>query len=223
MQKHSNSPVCVVIGVGPGLGLSIAKKFGREGCGVALVARRADSLFEYAALLEDEGIVANVYTADVTDLTSLDRMVESIYKSMGIPRILVYNAAVVTRLPPSALPVDTLVRDFSTNVVGALASVQRVAPDMRQNGGGTILISSAGVGVEPGSDWASYSASKAALRNLAFSMGEELSHDNIHVAVVTIAGPIVAGTNLDPDRLAGEYWRLYLQKKKDWERELFIL
>ena len=85
-----------------------------------------------------------------------------------------------------------------------------------------MLFSSAGVGVEPHPDWTSYAASKAALRNLAFSLAAMLANDNIHVATVTIGGHIERGGKLDPDRLAAEYWRLHTQKKDEWERELVV-
>ena len=202
--------------------MSLARKFGSEGCDLALVARRGDLLAENVVELQNDGIASQAFPADVTDQDSLNLAFSAISKSMGPPSNLLYNAAVVTRLPPRELAIDTLKRDFATNVAGALAAVQCVAADMRATGSGTILFSSAGVGLEPDANWASYSASKAALRNLAFSIGGEMGSDNVHVAVVTIAGRIAADTNLDPDRLAGEYWRLHCQEKADWERELVI-
>lgn len=202
--------------------MSLARKFGSAGCNLALVARRARVLAENVVELKNDDIVSQAFPADVTDQESLNLAFSAISKSMGAPSILLYNAANVTRLPPSELAIDTFKRDLATNVAGALAAVQCVAPDMRAAGSGTILFSSAGVGLEPDANWASYSASKAALRNLAFSIGGELGGDGIHVAVVTIAGRIAVSTNLDPDRLAGEYWRLHSQEKVNWERELVI-
>ena len=202
--------------------MALARKFGREGCDLALIARRGDVLAEYVVELQDDGIASQAFPADVTDQDTLNLAYSAISKSMGTPSILLYNAAAVTRLPPSELAIDTLKRDFATNVAGGLAAVQCVTPDMRVAGSGTILFSSAGVALEPDANWASYSASKAALRNLAFSIGGEMGSDGIHVAVVTIAGRIAPSTNLDPDRLAGEYWRLHCQEKADWERELVI-
>jgi NAD(P)-dependent dehydrogenase (short-subunit alcohol dehydrogenase family) len=222
MIASSNRPICALVGVGPGIGISLARKFGHEGCELALIARGADVLAENVAALNSDGIAAQAFPADVTNPDSLDRAFVAINESLGAPAILLYNATVVTRLPPSELPVDTFMRDLANNVAGALAAVQRITPGMRAAGGGTILFSSAGVGVEPEPNWASYGASKAALRNLAFSIGGELGSDSIHVAVITIAGRIVPGTNLDPDRLAAEYWRLHSQKKDDWERELVV-
>ena len=222
MATSSKSPICALVGVGPGIGMSLTRKFGSAGCDLALVARRAEALAENVVELNNDGIASQVFPADVTDQDSLNLAFSAISETMGMPTILLYNAVVVTRLPPSELTIDTLKRDFATNVAGALAAVQCVAPDMRAAGSGTILFSSAGVGLDPDPNWASYSATKAALRNLAFSIGGELGSDGVHVAVVTIAGRIAPSTNLDPDRLAGEYWRLHRQEKADWERELVI-
>ncbi|MEV4229069.1 SDR family NAD(P)-dependent oxidoreductase, partial [Streptomyces bobili] len=49
-------PVIAVIGAGPGLGLSIARRFGKEGFQVALVSRTQDKLDALAARLAEEGI-----------------------------------------------------------------------------------------------------------------------------------------------------------------------
>ena len=222
MTKASPIPVCALIGVGPGLGLSLARKFGQERCKMALVARGADALTGNVATLEDGGVTAHAFPADVTDQASLDRAFTKIGDSLGPPTILLYNAAVVTTLPSRELAVDTFLRDLAVNTVGTLASVQCALPAMKAAGGGTILFSSAGVGIEPDPSWASYSATKAALRNLAFSIAAELGNDNIHVAAITIAGHIDAGTKLDPDRIADEYWRLHTQKTGDWEGEVVI-
>ena len=64
--------------------------------------------------------------------------------------------------------------------------------------------------------------SRSVLRNLAFSIAAELRDENIHVTTVTIGGHIEAGTALDSDRIAAEYWRLHTQKSDDWERELVL-
>ena len=219
---NSDSPVCVLVGVGPGLGFSLARKFGQEGCKIALVARDGEKLSKNVKSLGDYGVMAHVFLADVTDHATLNRQFIDINETLGPPTILIFNVATVTLLPPSELPVDVFLRDLLVNTVGALCSVQHVLPTMKAAGCGTILFSSAGVGIEPQPTWASYAATKAALRNLAFSISTELSNSNIHVSTVTIAGRIEAGTNLDPDLIAAEYWRLHIQKKENWERELVL-
>ena len=222
MAISSQKPICALVGVGPGIGISLARRFGIAGCDLALVARHAEVLAENIVELQKDGISSLAFPVDVTEQDSLRLAFSAISEAMGPPTILIYNATVVTRLLPSELKINTLIRDFTTNVAGALAAVHCVVPDMRAAGRGTILFSSAGVGLVPDTNWASYSATKAALRNLSFSIGDELKSDGIHVAVVTIAGRIMHGTNLDPDCLAEEYWRLHCQEKADWEQELVL-
>jgi NAD(P)-dependent dehydrogenase (short-subunit alcohol dehydrogenase family) len=60
-------PVIAIVGAGPGLGLSIARRFGREGFTVALISRSAANLDRLAAELADSGIQAAGFPADVRD------------------------------------------------------------------------------------------------------------------------------------------------------------
>ena len=51
-----SNPVLVVVGAGPGVGASVARRFGREGYDVALVARSAERLTALGEGLQAEGI-----------------------------------------------------------------------------------------------------------------------------------------------------------------------
>ena len=63
---------------------------------------------------------------------------------------------------------------------------------------------------------------KAGLRNLCFSLYQELKSKGIHAATVTIKGFVKPGTKWDPDAIAEEFWKLYLQKPGEFEREIII-
>ena len=60
-----------VVGAGPGLGLSIAKRFGAAGFQVALLARNADRLDQLVGELDGQGVTARAYVADVADRPGL--------------------------------------------------------------------------------------------------------------------------------------------------------
>ena len=65
-------PVIAIIGAGPGLGAAVARKFGREGFAVALIARNQAKLDALAVELEAEGVTARGYAADVREPATLE-------------------------------------------------------------------------------------------------------------------------------------------------------
>ena len=69
---------------------------------------------------------------------------------------------------------------------------------------------------------AALSIGKGAQLNLALSLERELEDTPIHVGVVTVCGPIKAGTFYDPDRLATVYWELATQDPATFERDRLV-
>ena len=86
---------------------------------------------------------------------------------------------------------------------------------------GTILITGGHLGIEPHKDYASLSIGKGALINLVKTLAAELIPKNIHVASVIICGLIKPeDKKYNPSAIAENYWKLYTQKKEDFEVEL---
>jgi NAD(P)-dependent dehydrogenase (short-subunit alcohol dehydrogenase family) len=212
--------VCVVVGVGPGVGLAIAKRFGAGGFELAIVARRAETLKALAAQLAGSGSKARAFAADASDAAALEKTLAAAAAEMGPPEALVYNAVGVTPAMPSAIDPEQLVRDFRVSVVGALAAAQAVTPAMRAAKHGTILFTGGGFAIEPVPSMASLGVGKAGIRNLAFSLAKELEPDGIHVATVTIGGVVKVGTAFDPAAIAEEFWKLHLQPAGQFQREI---
>ena len=208
-----------VVGVGPGLGLAIATRFGREGYRVALVARRAEALDEYAERLRSEGIEARGFPADAADHDALAGAFDAIRGALGDPDVLVYNAALIATGRPTEVGREELLASFSINVAGALSAAQQVAPQMRSRGAGTILFTGGSAAHDPYVDYAALSVGKAGLRNLCINLAKELEPDGIHVAMVTVHGGIRAGTRFDPELIAERYWWLHRQERGSWDRE----
>jgi len=211
---------CLVIGVGPGVSAAVARRFGREGYQLGLVARRDQSLSKIAGELAGAGIKAKTFAGDAADNAGLDQTIRKAIAEIGSPRVLVYNAAAVTMKTPSQLSPDQLLRDFQVGVVGALTAIQAVLPAMRANKTGTILLTGGGFAFEPMPNLASLGIEKAGIRNLAFSLAKELAPEGIHVATITIGGVVKAGTPFDPDRIAEEYWKLHVQPSDAYQREI---
>lgn len=214
------SPVCVVVGVGPGIGLSVARRFARGGFALGLVSRSAEAGRGFAAALAATGARAVAVAADAGDAVALRGALERLRADLGEPSVLVYNASSSHRAAPSALKPPDLEADFRVSVTGALVAVQQVLPAMRSAGRGTVLLTGGGLALAPSVGEASLSVGKASLRSLALSLAAELEPAGIHVATITVAGFVEPGTRFDPDRIAEEYWRLHGQERGRWEREV---
>lgn len=204
-----DKPVAVIVGAGPGVSAGVARMFGAKGFTIALLARTRASLDAQVARLQEQGIEASGFEADVTDAASLRIAFEAIAADMGPTEVLVYNAGANTISEPSLLSTADLVGDFTVNVAGALSAAQLVIPAMIERGSGTILFTGGMLGVNPVSSRASASISKAGLRNLAFTLADELSPKGLTVGIVSIGGVVQAGTHFDPDLIADAYWDLH--------------
>lgn len=213
--------LCAIVGVGPGLGLAIARRFAREGFHLALVARDPDKLRDNASALASQTAV-EIYPTDAADGDALAATFAAVRERQGAPDVLVYNAAVLDRGKPSELTADGLVRDFRVNVVGAALAAQAVLPAMRERGEGTILFTGGGLALQPYPDFASLAIGKAGIRSLTFSLAQEVADDGIHVGTVTICGFIRAGTKFDPDTIAESYWELHSEDRRSWSHERTI-
>lgn len=198
--------VLLLVGAGPGISLSTARKFGNKGFKVALIARRLQALQQYEAELSREGIEAKGFPGDVSSDESLKAAIDSVIKTYGKVDVLLYNAAVLKPGKPTKLTADDLINEFKINVSGALTSVKEVLPHMEK---GTILLTGGGLALYPNADLASLSIGKAGIRSLAYSLHQELSPKDIYVGTLTIKGFVQEGTYFSPKNIANTFFSMY--------------
>ena len=213
-------PACLIVGAGPGIGQAVAQVFAREGYDIALASRHIDRLRAFQPALEKAGAASRVYSVDAGDEHSLRQLFAHVRKDFGDPDVLVYNPAAHGVGKPTALKSDQLAADFRVNVAGALICAQEAAAAMKTRGRGTILLTGGGFAHEPAANYASLSLGKAALRNLTYSLAQELGGHGIHVATVTVYGFVQSGTHYDPTRIAEAFVRLHRQAPGHFQTEL---
>lgn len=211
-------PGAVIIGVGPGIGRSVARRFAREAMPVALIARTEATVREVARSVSDYGVPVLTLIGDSADETALRAALDAAAGEFGPPEVVVYNAAIIRPDGPGDLTTAEHLRAWAVNVIGALTAAAHVAPAMAQRGQGTFIVT--GGMPEPKAQYVSLSLGKAGVRTLVTLLDQAYGPSGVHVASVTVAGPMAPGTAFDPDDIAEHYWRLHVQPQHEWQHEI---
>jgi NAD(P)-dependent dehydrogenase (short-subunit alcohol dehydrogenase family) len=178
-------PVCAVVGVGPGNGAAIARRFVSDGYAVALLARSPAVSQE---LTSELGESARAYQADASDPKSLESAFASVRQDLGDVDVLVYNAGSGVWGTAEEITIDGFEGAWRVNALGALVAAQLVVPTMKRKGTGSIIFIGATASRRGGPRSAAFSSAKGAQRSLAESMARHLWPAGIHVAIVIIDG-----------------------------------
>jgi len=224
--------VAAVLGVGPGLGTAVARRFAREGFAVALMARREESVAGAREEIENGGGEALPVAADATDPASVAAAFERVRGGLGDPEVFVYNAGAFQMGGILDLSPEKFDECFKANCAGAFYAAQQVLPAMVEAGRGTVLLTGATAALRGGARFSALAVGKFGLRALAQSMAREFGPQGVHVAHAVIDGQIDTPrvremspgredhTMLSPDAIAEAYWQLHLQDRTAWTLEL---
>jgi short-subunit dehydrogenase len=120
----------VIVGVGPGIGAAVARRFAREQTAVGLISRSQSTLERVAATLPMHTQTA-MAPADVTDEVALRYALDRVRRELGPIDTLVYNAGLIRSDLPGQLSTREHQEAWAINVVGAVtaaAHVGAVAP-----------------------------------------------------------------------------------------------
>lgn len=210
----------VIVGAGPGIGTSVARRFAAAGMPVGLIARTAASTGTVRADLAAAGVTVAEATADAGQDDQLTAALDALTGQLGTPEALIYNAGLIRHDRPGELSRQQYLTAYAINVLGALTAAVHLAPAMAAAGGGSILIT--GGMPEPDPAVTSLSLGKAGVRALAKLLASEYGPSGIHVATVTVGGAVAPGSRFDPDRIAEQYWRLHGQRRDAWEHEVLF-
>ena len=215
-----------IVGAGPALGMSLARRFGGEGLQVGLVARRQEQLDAFVDELGAAGISAAAFPADVTKRTELKDALVRIEQELGPIDVLAYNPTPDSDslADASSLTVDNVMHQIDYSLLGAVAAVEVVLPGMLERGDGALLFTgglSAKLAVP---SHANAGLALAAQRNLAHVLNYGLADKGIYAGTITVAGIItgsaagelisgfmedasaLAPLLVDPDTMADIYW-----------------
>ncbi len=213
----------IVVGVGPGLGAALVRRFAAGGYAVAALARDAGRLEGLVAEQAAAGRTVRGVPADVADFDSLRAGVAAATAAFGAPRVLIYNVSEWIPAEAPDLDPDRLDRALRVCATSALVATQAVLPAMRDRGG-CVLWTGGGTALRPQNSRASpaLAAGKSAMRGLALASAAAFHDLGIHFATITVNGAIKPGTPYAPDRIAERFWQAHLAPRPDWTTEILF-
>jgi NAD(P)-dependent dehydrogenase (short-subunit alcohol dehydrogenase family) len=227
------SGTAYVVGVGPGLGAAVARRFAREGYAVAVMARSKAS---YEPVVDAIGKSVRCVGAemDATRPESVKGVFAAARTAVGDADVLVYNAGAFKAGGVLDVTAEEFEQCWRANCAGGFHTAREVLPAMLAKGRGTILFTGATASLRGSARFSCLAVGKFGLRALAQSIAREHGPRGVHVAHVVIDGQIdtpraremLGGrdpeTMLAPDALAELYLQLHLQPKTAWTLELDV-
>jgi short-subunit dehydrogenase len=225
-----NKKTLAIFGAGPGLGASLATRFGKEGYQIALVARRPGPLEERVAALNAAGIEAAAFPADLTKLDGIPALVRAIEERLGGIDVAVYMPATlkVGFIPAMQLDAAKLRPLAELFTFAPIELAHALLPGLTARGGafvyGNGLSSIVTVPLMSG-----VGPAMAAARNFIFTLNAEGKDKGVYAGAVTI-GAFIEGSAvhatltasgqpihhpvIKPAEIADEVWSLVTKRDR---------
>jgi len=218
-----------VLGAGPGLGQAVARRYGREGYAVGLIARRRESLDKLADSLTNAGASAHAIPADLADPVGIPALVEQIRARVGEPDAIYYGPTAGTLVPVSELTAEHVHAVMPSAVYSLLALVEAFLPRMREQRDGAIMVATGASAVRGMRNVSGPGPALAAQRNYLQSLEAELADTGVYVGRLYIGAAIEGsawharlradeaagrstrggGPTVDPGELADLLWTMH--------------
>lgn len=239
--------VLVVIGSGPGIGVSTAsllaaRKFEK----VALIARNSKRLVQdreavlAAARKHGKEVDIATWSCDITDTPRFEEVLRAV-ETLGTVSCVLYNAAEVVPSELFKFPEEDIIRHFKvrfhlTTIVRAaliieikqitsiaLSTAARWAMPLlsQEPDNPSLLVTSGLLHDDPIPQLFSLSMAKAAQRTLVLAL--QKAYPDIHIALLYIDGPVSPEeTKNNPENIAESFWKLYSQDREHWTGEMVV-
>jgi NADP-dependent 3-hydroxy acid dehydrogenase YdfG len=174
----------IVTGASKGIGRGIAQELAMHGCAVGGIARSAEDLENLRSEIASAGGVCHVAEADLRDMESTEKAIETLTDALGGVDALINNGGVVIRKSIFDLTPDEWHAIIETNVNGLYYATRAVLGPMRAQGQGHIINISSIAGKMPLKDGSAYAASKFACTGFSQSLFLEVRQLGIKVTTL---------------------------------------
>jgi 3-oxoacyl-[acyl-carrier protein] reductase len=189
--------VVLVGGGSRGIGLAIAKTFAKEGCRLAVAARKEADLRSAGAALNADALIQS---ADLTDPTQCEKLVRTVASRFARLDVLVTNVGSGASTPPGRETPEAWRAAIDINLMTAVNLIAAARPLMAHGGGGAIVCISSICGREVFGAPVTYSAAKAALDAAVLGLSRPLAAEGIRINCVAPGNILFAGGVWDRKR-----------------------
>jgi NAD(P)-dependent dehydrogenase (short-subunit alcohol dehydrogenase family) len=183
MSSDLTGKTAIITGASRGIGRAIALRLARDGAGVILTARDADSLAGAAAEIQAAGWRAHAIALDLRLPDAPSRVVEFAIEQTGRLDIVVNNAGATRRGLFTALSDEEWSDGFALKFFGAVRLTRAAWPHLKLTRGSALFIAGIG-GRTPGPEFAIGGSVNAALLSLTKSLADAGLVDGIRVNAI---------------------------------------
>ncbi len=169
-MANERPPVSAIVGVGPGNGEALARRFAADGYAVALMARRPELIERLAGELPG----ARPYVCDAADATSVAATFAKARAELGDVDVLAFNAGSGVWGTIEQVSAEDFERSWRINTLGLFLTAREVIPAMRAGGKGAIVVIGATASRRGVAGTAAFAPAKMAQKGLAESMARHL-------------------------------------------------
>jgi hypothetical protein len=195
-MSPSSAPLVFITGASSGIGQALALRFAKAGWRLALVARRAEAIEQWARSVSlPEGRWA-VYGADVQAIDSIVAAGAACIAAQGVPDVVIANAGISVGMDTAhRQDLEVMRETLATNVAGVAATFHPFLAAMRQRGSGTLVAVASMAAIRGLPGHGAYCASKSAVVAYCESLRGECRGSGVSVVTILpgyIATPLTA-------------------------------
>ena len=174
-----------ITGASSGIGQALALRFYQAGHALALVARRGDTLAQWAQANQLDPLRWRVYEADVSEIDSVVAAGRACIREQGVPDVVIANAGISIGMDTAVRgDLDVMTRLFAVNNIGMAATFHPFIDLMRQRGTGVLVGIGSVNGIRGFPGHGAYCASKAAVIGYCESLRVELRRSGLRVVTL---------------------------------------
>ena len=178
-------PLVFITGASSGIGQALALRFYQAGYRLALAARRTHEVRSSAEAMNISADSYEIYSADVSDTTSIVAAGQSCLASQGVPDVVIANAGISIGMDSAIrADLDVMARTFATNNIGVAATFHPFINAMIERGSGMLVGIGSVAGIRGLPGHGAYCASKAAVIAYCESLRGELKTSGVKVVTI---------------------------------------